>query len=54
MRQKIIMYFKSLNWKFLLIASLFCIVLAILNNIRVDASKSVEWVGTQKIFEKPE
>jgi hypothetical protein len=54
MKEKIITYIKSFNLKFLLIAFAFCIVLAIINNVRVDSSKSVEWIGSQKVLEKPE
>ena len=32
----------------------FCVVLAILNNIFVDDSKSVEWIGSQPVLEVPE
>lgn len=46
-------YLKSLNWIVLLGIAAFCIVLAIINNIRVEDSKSVEWIGSQEILEKP-
>ena len=41
-------YLKSLNWIVLL-----GIALAIINNIRVDDAKSVVWIGSQEILEKP-
>jgi hypothetical protein len=47
-------YIKSLNWKMLIILGVFCVVLAILNNIFVDDSKSVEWIGSQPVLEVPE
>jgi hypothetical protein len=47
-------YIKSLNWKMLVILGIFCVVLAILNNIFVDESKSVEWIGSQPVLEVPE
>ena len=47
-------YLKSLNWIFLLGLAAFSIALAIINNIRVDDSKSVEWIGSQDILEKPD
>lgn len=46
-------YLKSLNWIILLGIAAFCIALAIINNIRVDDAKSVEWIGSQEILEKP-
>jgi hypothetical protein len=46
-------YLKSLNWIVLLGIALFCIALAIVNNIRVDDAKSVTWIGSQDILEKP-
>ena len=49
----VIDYLKSLNWVVLLGIALFCIILAIVNNIRVDEGKSVEWIGTQDVMEKP-
>ena len=49
----VIEYLKSLNWVVLLGIALFCIILAIVNNIRVGESKSVEWIGTQDVMEKP-
>lgn len=48
-----IKYAKSLNWIVLLGIAAFCIALAIINNIRVEDSKSVEWIGSQEILEKP-
>jgi hypothetical protein len=49
----VIDYLKSLNWVVLLGIALFCIILAIVNNIRVGEGKSVEWIGTQDVMEKP-
>lgn len=46
-------YLKSLNWIVLLGIAIFCVVLAIINNIRVDEAKSVEWFGSQDVMEKP-
>ncbi len=47
-------YACSLNWIFLLGLAAFCIALAIINNIRVEDSKSVEWIGSQEILAKPD
>jgi hypothetical protein len=49
----VIEYLKSLNWVVLLGIALFCIILAIVNNIRVGEGKSVEWIGSQDVMEKP-
>lgn len=49
----VIDYLKSLNWVVLLGIALFCIILAIVNNIRVGEGKSLEWIGTQDVMEKP-
>lgn len=46
-------YLKSLNWIVLLGIAAFCVILAIVNNISVEDSKSVEWIGSQEILEKP-
>ena len=46
-------YAKKLNWFVLIGIALFCIVLAIVNNIRVGEGKSVEWIGTQDVMDKP-
>ena len=46
-------YLKSLNWVVLLGIAVFCIALAIINNIRVGEGKSVEWIGSQDVLEKP-
>ena len=54
LKEKVIAYLKSLNWIVLLGLAAFCIGLAIVNNIRVDDEKSVEWFGTQDIMQKPE
>ena len=49
----VIEYLKPLNWVVLLGIALFCIILAIVNNIRVGEGKSVEWIGSQDVMEKP-
>ncbi|MCI5600778.1 MAG: hypothetical protein SOZ02_01915 [Hallerella porci] len=54
MKEKILRYIKSFHWKFLFIFAAACILLALLNNLRVSDDKSVEWIGTQKVMEKPE
>lgn len=46
-------YLKSLNWIVLLGIAAFSIVLAIINNVRVEDAKSVDWIGSQEILEKP-
>ena len=46
-------YLKSLNWIILLGIAAFCIILAIINNVRVSDDKSVDWIGTQDVMEKP-
>ena len=51
--QDALAYLKSLNWFVLLGIAAFCIVLAIINNVRVDDAKSVTWIGSQEILEKP-
>ena len=51
--QDALVYFKSLNWIVLLGIAAFSIALAIINNIRVEDSKSVDWIGSQEILEKP-
>ena len=45
---------KSLNWIVLLGIAAFCIALAVINNIRVEDSKSVDWIGSQEILAKPD
>lgn len=51
--QASIAYLKTLNWIVLIGIAVFCIVLAIINNIRVSDDKSVDWIGTQDVMEKP-
>lgn len=51
--QDALIYLKSLNWIVLLGIAAFSIALAIINNIRVDDAKSVDWIGTQDVLEKP-
>ena len=46
-------YAKKLNWVVLIGIAVFCIVLAIVNNIRVGEGKSVDWIGSQDVMEKP-
>ncbi|MCQ2055429.1 MAG: hypothetical protein MJY82_09100 [Fibrobacter sp.] len=50
---KSVTYLKTLNWIILLGIAAFCIVLAVVNNIRVNDDKSVDWIGTQDVMEKP-
>lgn len=49
----VLAYLKTLNWVVLLGIAAFCIILAIINNIRVSDDKSVSWIGTQDVMEKP-
>ena len=51
--QDVLVYLKSLNWIVLLGIAAFSIALAIINNIRVDDAKSVDWIGSPEILEKP-
>ena len=51
--KQFIAYLKTLNWPVLLGIALFCIILAIVNNIRVSDDKSVDWIGTQDVMDKP-
>ena len=51
--QDALVYLKSLNWIVLLGIAAFSIALAIINNIRVDDAKSVDWICTQDVLEKP-
>ncbi|HHX16011.1 MAG TPA: hypothetical protein GX724_07630 [Fibrobacter sp.] len=51
MKTIILNYIKSLHWKHLIIFGFFCVFLAILNNVFVDESKSVEWIGSQPVLE---
>jgi hypothetical protein len=51
--QDALVYLKSLNWIVLFGIAAFSIALAIINNIRVDDAKSVDWIGTQDVLEKP-
>jgi hypothetical protein len=39
--------------KFLLGLALFCVLAAVVNNLRSPENKSVEWIGGQKVLEKP-
>ena len=48
--QDALVYLKSLNWIVLLGIAAFSIALAIINNIRVDDDKSVDWIGTQDVL----
>lgn len=50
---KALSYLKSLNWIVLLGIAAFCIALAIVNNLRVDEAKSVDWIGSQDVLAKP-
>jgi hypothetical protein len=44
---------KKLNLKFIIGLGLFCILAAIVNNLHMPEGKSVEWIGGQKVLEKP-
>jgi len=46
-------YHIKLNIKFLIGLGLFCILAAIVNNLRAPEGKSVEWIGGQEVLEKP-
>jgi len=46
-------YLKKLNWVALLAIAILSIILAVVNNIRVDEAQSVEWIGSQDVMEKP-
>jgi len=48
-----IIWIKKLNFKFIVVFSLFCIVAGIVNNLRASEGKSVEWIGGQEVLEKP-
>lgn len=54
MKNRLLNYIKSFRWKFLFLFAAFCVALAIVNNLRVDDDKSVDWIGTQEVFAKPE
>jgi hypothetical protein len=43
----------KLNLKFIIGLGLFCIIAAIVNNLRMPQDKSVEWLGGQAVLEKP-
>lgn len=51
--KKLVSYAKSLNLKFLIGLAAFCLLAAIVNNLRAPEGKSVEWFGTQDVLEKP-
>lgn len=53
-RNMFVGYLKTLNWIVLLGIAAFCIALAVINNIRVEDSKSVDWIGSQEILAKPD
>ncbi|MCL2282817.1 MAG: hypothetical protein FWC26_05820 [Fibromonadales bacterium] len=44
---------EKLNLKFLVGLGLFCLLAAIVNNLRAPEGKSVEWIGGQKVLERP-
>jgi len=46
-------FLKNLNIKFLIGLGLFCLLAAIVNNLRAPEDKSVEWIGGQEVLEKP-
>jgi hypothetical protein len=47
-------FFKTLNIKFIIGLGLFCVLAAVVNNLRAPEDKSVEWIGGQEVLEKPE
>jgi len=46
-------FIRSLNFKFIIGLGIFCILAAIVNNLRAPEGKSVEWIGGQAVLEKP-
>ena len=54
MKSILLKFLNELNWKFLLGLGIFCLLCAIANNLRVSDEKSVDWIGSQEILEKPE
>jgi hypothetical protein len=44
----------ELNLKFIIGLSLFCILAAVVNNLRAPEGKAVKWIGGQEILERPE
>jgi hypothetical protein len=42
------------NFKFLIALGLFCIIAAVVNNLRVPEGKSVKWIGGQEILKREE
>lgn len=51
---KLLEYVKSLKWSVLIGLAVLCFILAIVNNIRVDETKSVDWIGSQEVMPKPD
>lgn len=49
--KQVLNFVRNLNWKFLIGVTVFSLFMAIANNIRVEESKSVEWIGGQPILE---
>jgi len=47
-------YLQSLSRRYLLIFAFLVLILAVVNNLRSPASRSVSWIGSQEILEKPE
>ena len=42
-----------MNLKFIIGLSLFCLLAAVVNNLRAPEGKAVEWIGGQEILETP-
>lgn len=51
--KKLVSYAKAFNLKFLIGLAVFCLLAAVVNNLRAPEGKAVEWFGTQDILEKP-
>jgi len=47
-------FIRKLNIKFMVGIFLLAVIAAIVNNLRVEDSKSVDWIGGQKVLETPE
>ncbi len=52
--KRIISFIKSFHWTFLIGLGIFCLLGAIINNIRVPEENSVEWIGSQEVLAKPD
>jgi hypothetical protein len=49
----IVKFMKRFSLKFIIGLGVFCVLAAVVNNLRVPEGKSVEWIGGQKVLEKP-